>query len=166
MIIIWTIHLKNEKEFKTFAKSAWGGKVNILRGNVCKTGQQPCILSNIGFCCEFLWRLQQFQNLSLPQRPFLVIWWVGDDRPSDDDNGDYNQRYWPMTMRAALMEIGQKCSRELIIYSHRLFQQWDLNSIQQLLLPWWSEIHFKILKIEIGAKENIVKGTTDSRHCM
>ena len=71
-----------------------------------------------------------------------------------------------MTMRAALMEIGQKCSRELIIYSHRLFQQWDLNSIQQLLLPWWSEIHFKILKIEIGAKENIVKGTTDSRHCM
>ena len=65
-----------------------------------------------------------------------------------------------MTMRAALMEIGQKCSRELIIYSHRLLQQWDLNSIQQLLLPWWSEIHFKILKIEIGAKENIAKGTT------
>ena len=69
-----------------------------------------------------------------------------------------------MTMRAALMEICQKCSRELIIYSHRLLQQWDLNSIQQLLLPWKSEIHFKILKIEIGAKENIVKGTTDSRH--
>ena len=65
-----------------------------------------------------------------------------------------------MTMRAALMEIGQKCSRELIIYSHRLLQQWDLNSIQQLLLPWKSEIHFKILKIEIGAKENIAKGTT------
>ena len=80
MIIIGTIHLKNEIEYKTFAKSAWGGKVNILRGNVCKTGQLPCILSNIGFCCEFLWRLQQSKNLSLPQRPLLVIWWVGDDR--------------------------------------------------------------------------------------
>ena len=65
-----------------------------------------------------------------------------------------------ITMMAALMEIGQKCSRELIIYSHRLLQQWDLNSIQQLLLPWWSEIHFKILKIEIGAVnkyENMIK---------
>ena len=79
-IIIWTIHLKNKIKSKSFAKSAWRGKVNILRGNVCKTGQLPCILSNIGFCCEFLWRLQQFENLSLPQRPFMVIWWVGDDR--------------------------------------------------------------------------------------